>query len=307
MSLFCGLQNGGDVNEGVLSSYCWMYSTFNIPLEFRGSCAKREHDGTTLYNSYYQWVSIFLVVSAIMFYLPRAIWLMAEGGLMKFLAKGTTTKIIEDAEEKRDTLLRTFQEHLSNKYNAYAFWFFCCEQLNFIVVLSQWFITNKFLKYKFLSYGPDVISYYNVPSEERDEFYMTNPMCEAFPRIAACNYVRYGSGGGQETKNAICILGLNMINDKVFLMLWFWYFFLTFFGALRFLYRVLQLSRRWFRYQVMRARIGRYFKTDAAMRHVEHYTKRAPIGDWFVLYQMSRNMNTRFFAEFLVVLSRQVN
>ena len=40
------------------------------------------------------------------------------------------------------------QEHLHNKYNAYAIWFFVCEQLNFIVVLSMWFITNKFLKYQ---------------------------------------------------------------------------------------------------------------------------------------------------------------
>ena len=80
--------------------------------------------------------------------------------------------------------------------------------------MAQWFITNKFLKYKFLSYGPSVVRYYNIPSEEREDF-MANPMCETFPRIAACNYVRYGSGGGQENKNAICILGLNMINDKV--------------------------------------------------------------------------------------------
>ena len=28
-------------------------------------------------------------------------------------------------------------------------------------------------------------------------------------------YIRFGSGGGQENINAICILGLNMINDKV--------------------------------------------------------------------------------------------
>ena len=27
--------------------------------------------------------------------------------------------------------------------------------------------------------------------------------------------LRFGSGGGQEVKNAICILGLNMVNDKV--------------------------------------------------------------------------------------------
>ena len=36
-------------------------------------------------------------------------WLMAEGGLMKFLAKGTTTKIVEDADEKRESLIKTFQ------------------------------------------------------------------------------------------------------------------------------------------------------------------------------------------------------
>ena len=48
--------------QAVLNSYCWMYSTFNIPPNFKGSCAKREHDGNTLYNTYYQWVAIFLVI-----------------------------------------------------------------------------------------------------------------------------------------------------------------------------------------------------------------------------------------------------
>ncbi len=29
------------------------------------------------------------------------------------------------------------------------------------------------------------------------------------------SFYRFGSGGGQEVKNAICVLGLNMVNDKV--------------------------------------------------------------------------------------------
>ena len=66
----------------------------------------------------------------------------------------------------------------------------------------------------FDSYGPSVVQYYRMPSDERQSF-MVNPMCEAFPRIAACHYYRYGSGGRQEMLDAICILGLNMINDKV--------------------------------------------------------------------------------------------
>ena len=71
----CDLPGGG-VSEGTLKTYCWMYSTFNIPPSFQvsfistfyvyslcvlctvysyqGNCYKREHDGNTLYNSYYQ-------------------------------------------------------------------------------------------------------------------------------------------------------------------------------------------------------------------------------------------------------------
>ena len=33
-----------------------------IVLCFIGNCFKREHDGNTLYNTYYQWVAIFLVI-----------------------------------------------------------------------------------------------------------------------------------------------------------------------------------------------------------------------------------------------------
>ena len=86
-------QPGGGVNEGTLQAYCWMYSQFTLPGDFKGKCVKREHDGTNLYNSYYQWVALFLVASALLFYVPRALWLTFEGGLMSFLSKGATKKV----------------------------------------------------------------------------------------------------------------------------------------------------------------------------------------------------------------------
>ena len=72
-----------------------------MTIQCQGNCYKREHDGNTLYNSYYQvhvmmtsvsplvtdpdtqWVAIFLVIQAMVFYLPRVLWLSVEGGLMK--------------------------------------------------------------------------------------------------------------------------------------------------------------------------------------------------------------------------------
>ena len=37
---------------------------------------------------------------------------------------------------------------------------------------------------------------------------------------------------------------------------------------------------------------------------VRYYVEHCSLGDWLVLYQMARNMNKRFFAEFLYVLAR---
>jgi len=301
----CDVRNGG-VNQAVLDSYCWMYATFNIPPDFKGACAKRDFNGAKLYNTYYQWVALYLVFQAVIFYIPRSIWLSLEGGLMKFLAKGARGKIIESACEKRENLLKTFQEHLHNKYNAYAAGFIAMEVTNVIVVLTMIFATNSFLNHQFLDYGPLVYRYYSVPEEERFGNVM-NPMCNVFPRIAACDYIRFGPGGGQETKNAICILGLNMINDKIFLVLWYWYIVLTVLGCIRLFYRGCQVSSSRVRYVMMRAKMHRYFKSDTNLKHVKNYIYHCSLGDWFVLYQMSRNMNRRFFADFLVILSKRVN
>jgi hypothetical protein len=75
---------------------------------------------------------------------------------MKFLGKGTTGRIIEDGDDKLEKMLRVFRDNLQNKYNRYAYTFFGCELLNLIVVFSQIFITNVFLKNQFLWYGPEV-------------------------------------------------------------------------------------------------------------------------------------------------------
>ena len=66
------------VNEDVLESYCWMYANFRIPAHYRGPCssdignAQFDIDGP-IYNSYYQWIPIYLIFMAVVFYLPRYI------------------------------------------------------------------------------------------------------------------------------------------------------------------------------------------------------------------------------------------
>ena len=72
-----------------------MYSTLSLPNQYKGACAAGDQDTsstTIVYNTYYQWVPLYLIFMAFLFYLPRMFWLNIEGGLMKFLCKGTTTR-----------------------------------------------------------------------------------------------------------------------------------------------------------------------------------------------------------------------
>ena len=128
-------------------------------------------------------------------------------------------------------------------------------------------------------------------------------MCDAFPRVASCDYWRWGSGGQQENINAICILALNMINDKVFLILWWWFLFLAVIGAVRLVYRAAQILSSGLRFQLINLRMNRYFKRSAKIVKIENYLNNAKLGDWFVLYQLSKNLNRPFFMDFLTVLS----
>jgi hypothetical protein len=51
----------------------------------------------------------------------------------------------------------------------------------------------------------------------------------------------------------------------------------------------------------------RYFKRSAGMDKVRNYITKCSRGDWFVLYQLSKNLNRAFFMDFLVTLSRTVD
>ena len=89
------------------------------------------------------------------------------------------------------------------------------------MVVVIYFLTDRFLNGKFLDYGYKAIIFFRYkPDEIRMEAELfdniiKNPLCDTFPRVASCDFWQFGSGGLPEKINAICILALNVINDKV--------------------------------------------------------------------------------------------
>jgi hypothetical protein len=98
-----------------------------------------------------------------------------------------------------------------------------------------------------------------------------------------------------------------MINDKVFLLIWLWHGFLVIIGCLRVSTRSSQVLSSKVRFFLIKMNVNRYFRNNAHMKHIRHYVCNCSIGDWFVLHQMSKNINKRYFAEFLALLAMTVD
>ena len=56
----------------------------------------------TIYNTYYQWIPVYLNILALCFMIPKLLWTHIEGGVMKFIRGGTDNT----PKEKRDKLLK---------------------------------------------------------------------------------------------------------------------------------------------------------------------------------------------------------
>lgn len=77
------------------------------------------------------------------------------------------------------------------------------------------FLVDKFLGGAFLKYGMEVLKLTNTQQEFRND-----PMIEIFPRLTKCTFHKYGPGGSPQKHDTLCLLALNILNEKIFIFLW---------------------------------------------------------------------------------------
>ena len=83
------------------------------------------------------------------------------------------------------------------------------------IILFQIYFTDFFLGGEFLSYGRDVLAYSEMEPEDRPD-----PMAKIFPKVTKCTFFKYGPSGTVEKKDGLCVLPLNIINEKIYIFIW---------------------------------------------------------------------------------------
>jgi len=131
-----------------------------------------------------------------------------------------------------------------------------------------------------------------------EQLYQVDPMHEIFPKMTKCDFFTHSSVGQVDKFDAMCLLPLNIVNEKVFLVLWFWFIILTTCSALALVYRLCMIvfppGRMW-----MLNRDGSKWK------HVASAVENCKYEDWFLLRQMSKNVDSETFGDFLKSLNKE--
>jgi len=285
------------VPASIMDTYCWIHSTFTIPnrvaavvgVEVPHPGVHTGFDEDKKYHKYYQWVCFFLFFQAAFFYIPRYLWKTWEGGKLKMLVLDLNSPIIdEDVKNERKQLLIDYFTSNLHGHNFYAIKFFFCELLNFINVVGQIYFMDTFLGNEFTTYGSDVVKFTEQEPEDR-----IDPMALVFPKVTKCTFHKYGPSGTVQKFDGLCVLPVNIVNEKIMIFLWFWFIIVAVLTGAALIYRVAVVMLGSFRLYLLRARSRLADPGD-----IQSINDKFQIGDWWVLYQMSKNMDPMIYREF---------
>ncbi|EEB14974.1 Innexin inx2, putative [Pediculus humanus corporis] len=302
--------NDGAVPDHVINTYCWITYTFTLPYQMNKLQGREvahpgignqiaDQEESERYHSYYQWVPFMLFFQGVLFYIPHWVWKNWEEGKVRMVTDGIRGAAIGTKQmriNKQNRLVEYFVNTL-HMHNLYAAGYFFCEILNFINVVGNIFFLDTFLNGAFLKYGTEVIKFSGMNQENR-----TDPMIAVFPRVTKCTFHKFGPSGSIQTHDALCILALNILNEKIFIFLWFWLIILSALSGLALLYSSMLIVLPSVREIVLKHRFRFGSPTG-----VPSLIRKTQVGDFLFLHLLGQNMDLLVFGEILDELSRRLH
>eukprot|EP00092_Neocalanus_flemingeri_P013786 GFUD01014871.1.p1 GENE.GFUD01014871.1~~GFUD01014871.1.p1 ORF type:complete len:406 (+),score=119.28 GFUD01014871.1:84-1301(+) len=295
----------GQVPGKLLNNYCWIMSTFTLPKHFEGEIDNDFiHHGVgpdvegdeKIYHAYYQWVPLMLAAQAAMFYLPHWIWKQLEGGRFDLIIRGLNMADCDKKDAKIDDLAKYMKERLRDQYDhkMWAAKFYFCEFLNFVNIVFQICLTDRFLGWSFSNYGLAAAGWSSIEAEDR-----VDPMSKVFPRMTKCRFDKFGGSGTIQNFDALCVLGMNIINEKIYVFLWFWFVFLAIATGLNLIYRVVTLMMPGIRSKLVILEEYGLRHTSSQRGGLERILSSMTYPDWLILYYLAQCMDKKNFNQLI--------
>ncbi|CAL8126488.1 unnamed protein product [Orchesella dallaii] len=213
--------------DRVIDAYCWIHATYTLPNRTNPSLNEIEvaHPGVAPHvpedeiriHKYYQWVCFVLFFQAIAFFLPRAIWKRLERGRIYTLSSIGLEEITknDDALSKRRKQCVDYFFQCLGTNDSWALTYAICEVFNFINVVIQIDLTDRFVGRALSKYGLSLMQF-----SSQNPMMRSDPMAAAFPTVTKCMFHMVGPTGNLVKFDSLCVLPLNIYNEKFYPLLW---------------------------------------------------------------------------------------
>lgn len=119
--------------------------------------------------------------------------------------------------------------------------------------------------------------------------------------MTKCTFHRYGSSGDVQRHDAMCILPINIVNEKIYIFLWFWFYFMAIASALGLVYRALTIL-----YPGIRLMATHSHCRIAEINLIRNVLSRGQVGDWFLIDMIAKNIDPINFRDLLIDLSSKL-
>lgn len=286
-----------ELNLKVFESYCFMAGTFTVPHDPSSSLHRGvglaeagRQDSSTLHHNYYQWVPLLLVLQAAASYLPWHLWKAWEGGRVgKLLAKVSQDPLTETPVEEQVGALGTFLLTHRGWYDSRALRLLVCQALTLAASLGQLYAMDLLLGGRFLALGGAVTDY----------ALLRNALATTFPKVTICSMELFGPSGSTEMVSGMCTLPVNIVNEKVYLLLWFWFLLVTLVASVQLARQLMLLASS------LRSLLSPGLSsTLSSPRQVQQLVTRGSYGDTVLLQLVAANTDSSQFAELVRHLVR---
>ncbi|XP_050418116.1 innexin unc-9 [Patella vulgata] len=228
---------------------CWISNTYYMPMDDTIPVDITERQNREI--TYYQWVPIIFLFMALMFKIPNILWRMLNngGGLnMDRMVTLTGSTQLCSPKERDETIkhiakymdrwLKTNRQYHFNVLvrirqklsGMCCFWFgkrdgtyitgfyLFIKALYVFNIIGQFYILNAFMSMDYNMYGFEVMS-----KLIHAEYWSESPR---FPRVTLCDFeIRQLQNIQRFTVQ--CVLPINLFNEKIFIFIWFWLFFIA--------------------------------------------------------------------------------
>lgn len=178
----------------------------------------------------------------------------------------------------------------------YAIRYWACECLCLINIITQLYLMNKFFDGEFLSYGIRVLNYSETAQDDRYD-----PMVYIFPRVTKCTFHKYGASGSLQTHDSLCILPLNIVNEKTYIFIWFWFMILATLLTVLVIYRIMILAMPKFRPRILHSK-----HRCLSLEVCEAICRKVDLGDWWLILMLGNNMDPLIYREIITELAKNI-